>query len=100
MNTSHTILSEATSASGIYVGMTRGRDTNYLHIVAKNLTEAKAQFIEAVDRDRADRGLDHATAQAVKAVRGLVADGPVQLVTDELARLDREAERAQRQAER
>ena len=33
-------------------------------------------------------------------MRGLIADGPVRLVTDELARLDHEAERAERAAER
>ena len=97
---SHTVLSEATSAAGIYVGMTRGRETNRLHVVAEDMAEARVQFIEAMKRELADRGLDHATAQAVEAVRGLVADGPVKLVTDELARLDHEAERAQRQAER
>ena len=100
VTTSHTVLSEATSAAGVYVGMTRGREANRLHVVAENLADAKAQFIEAMEREPADRGLDHATAQAVEAVRGLVADGPVRLVTDELTRLDEEAERAHRQAQR
>ncbi len=100
VDTSHTILSEATSAAGVYVGMTRGRETNRLHVIAANLADARAQFIEALERDPADRGLDHATQQATEAVRGLVADGPVRLVTEELARLDHEAERAERQAER
>ncbi|MGP5055238.1 hypothetical protein ACTXJ3_09155 [Brachybacterium paraconglomeratum] len=100
VDASHTILSEATSAAGVYVGMTRGRDTNRLHVVAADMADARAQFIEAMERDPADRGLDHASQQAAEAVRGLTADGPVRLVTDELARLDREAERAERQAER
>lgn len=100
VDTSHTILSEATSAAGVYVGMTRGRKTNQLHIVAENLADARAQFIEAMERDPADRGLDHATAQAVEAVRGLIPDGPVRLVTDELARLGQEAKRAEQQAQR
>ncbi|WP_436327146.1 MobF family relaxase [Brevibacterium sp. FAM 27836] len=100
VNTSHTILSEATSAAGVYVGMTRGREMNRLHVVAEDMADARAQFIEAMERDRADRGLDHATRAAQEAVRGLTADGPVRLVTDELARLDREAERAERAAER
>lgn len=100
VNASHTILSEATSAAGVYVGMTRGREQNHLHIVAENLADARAQFLEAMERDRADRGLDHATRQAVEAIRGIVKDGPVRLVTEELARLDQETERAQQQAER
>ncbi|WP_087015916.1 MULTISPECIES: MobF family relaxase [Microbacteriaceae] len=100
VTTSHTFLSEATSAAGVYVGMTRGRETNRLHVVADNISDARARFIEAMERDPADRGLDHATAQAVEAVRSLITDGPVKLVTEELARLDREAVRAQSQAER
>lgn len=100
VQTSHTVLSEATSAAGVYVGMTRGRETNRLHVVAKNMAEARAQFTEAMERDPADRGLDHATQLAAEAVRGLIADGPVKVVTEELARLDHEAERAEQQAER
>ncbi len=100
VTTSHAVLSEAMSAAGVYVGMTRGREANRLHVVAESMADARAQFIEAMERDPADRGLDHATAQAVEAVRGLISDGPVRLVTDELTRLDQEAERAQRQAER
>ncbi len=100
VDASHTVLSEATSAAGVYVGMTRGRETNRLHIVAEDMADARAQFVDAMERDPADRGLDHATQQAAEAVRGLTADGPVRLVTNDLARLDREAERAERAAER
>ncbi|MGP5307063.1 MobF family relaxase [Brachybacterium alimentarium] len=100
VDASHTLLSEATSAAGVYVGMTRGRQTNRLHVVAEDMADARAQFIDAMERDPADRGLDHATRQAAEAIRGLTADGPVRLVTDELARLDHETERAQRAADR
>ena len=100
VDASHTVLSETTSAAGVYVGMTRGRQTNRLHIVAANLADARAQFVTAMERDPADRGLDHATAQAAEAVQGLIADGPVRLGTDELARLDHEVERAEQAAQR
>ena len=100
VDASHTVLTEATSAAGVYVGMTRGRETNRLHVVATDMADARARFIEAMDRDPADRGLDHATAQAAEAVQGLVSDGPVRLVVDELDRLDHEAEHAQRAAQR
>ena len=100
VDASHTILSETTSAAGVYVGMTRGLETNRLHVIAQDMADARALFIEAMERDPADRGLDHATTQGVEAVQGLVADGPVRLVTDELARLDQEVERAERAAER
>ncbi|MFT3860053.1 hypothetical protein [Micropruina sp.] len=100
VDASHTMLSEATSAAGVYVGMARGCDDNHLHVVAEDLAGARAQFIEAMERDPADRGLDHATAQAIDAGLGLVADGPAQLVTDELTRLTAEAAHAERTAER
>ncbi|MCR2586345.1 hypothetical protein NSP39_23970, partial [Salmonella enterica] len=48
----------------------------------------------------ADRGLADATERAAEAVRGLVADGPVKLVNDEVVRLLRDAERAERTAEK
>ncbi|WP_447589056.1 AAA family ATPase [Microbacterium lacticum] len=99
VSASHTVLTDATSAAGVYVGMTRGREANRLHIVAKNMTAARSRFIEAMERDPADRGLDHAAQQAAETVRGLVPDGPVKLVTEELARLDQEAERAHQEAE-
>ncbi len=92
---SHTILTDATSAAGVYVGMTRGREQNVLHIVAENQADAKAQFDEAMERDRADRGLTHATERATQAVRGLVDDGPVRLVQTERARLTQVIERAE-----
>ncbi|UOR02461.1 AAA family ATPase [Leucobacter allii] len=99
VGTSHTFLTEATSAAGVYVGMTRGREQNRLHVIAESMSDARAQFVAAMERDPADRGLDHATTQATEAVRGIVKNGPIQRVTEELARLNREAERAERQAE-
>lgn len=91
---------EATSAAGVYVGMTRGRQTNRLRIVAAEMADARARFIEAMERDPADGGLEHAIAQAAEAVRGLGSDGPVRQVVEELAQLDQEAERAEQAAER
>lgn len=97
---SHTVLGEQMSGAAVYVGMTRGRSTNTLHVVADDMADARAQFIEAMERDRADRGLADATERAAEAVRGLVAEGPVSMVNAEIARLVREAERAERKAER
>ncbi|MCX7522730.1 AAA family ATPase [Microbacterium sp. STN6] len=97
---SHTVLTDATSAASVYVGMTRGRDTNLLHIVAENRADARAQFIEAMERDRADRGLTDATRRATEDVRGLIADGPVKLVNDEIATLTRQAQDAEQRTER
>ena len=95
---SHTILTDATSAAGVYVGMTRGREQNLLHVVAESQEQAREQFIAAMERDRADRGLADATERAAEAVRGLVNDGPVRLVQTERARLTQLIERAEQHA--
>ena len=95
---SHTVLSDALDASGVYVAMTRGRDTNHLHVVAAGLDDACEQFVLALERDRADRGLVAATLAAREAVAGLTADGPVHVVATERARLAAQIEHADQQA--
>lgn len=97
---SHTVLGDQMGGAAVYVGMTRGRETNTLHVVAESMADARAQFIEAMERDRADRGLADATERAAEAVRGLVADGPASMVNDEIARLVREAARAEARAKK
>ncbi|WP_193084330.1 MobF family relaxase [Brevibacterium aurantiacum] len=97
---SHTILTDATSAAGVYVGMTRGREQNVLHVVAENQADARAQFIEAMERDRADRGLADATRRAVEEVAGLTENGPARFVNDEITALIQRAATARAQAER
>ena len=99
VNEAHTILTDVLDVAAVYVGMTRGREQNQLHVVAANLPDARQQFIEAMHRDRANRGLAAATQAAKEATRGLTGDGPVTLVNTEIARLDHEAEHAERQAE-
>src|SRR5699024_9496594 len=56
------LLESSISAAGVYVGATRGRCDNTIHIVADDLEDAKAQFMATMNRDRADRGLDQARA--------------------------------------
>ena len=97
---SHTILTDQASAAGVYVGMTRGRESNVLHVAAESQADARAQFIEAMERDRADRGLADATRRAVEEVAGLVENGPVRFVNDEITALDKRAATAEAQAAR
>ena len=78
--------------------MTRARDTNRLHIVAADLDDAREQFVLALERDRADRGLAAATQTAREAVTGLTTDGPVKVVNTERVRLTQLIEHADRQA--
>ena len=94
----HTVLSDALDGSGLYVGMTRGRHRNTLHVVAADLDDAREQFTTALQRDRADRGLTDATRAARQAVSGLVDDGPVALVNAERARLRERIETAHQEA--
>lgn len=95
---SHTILTDAMSGAAVYVGMTRGADENVLHFIAENTAEARAQFIDAIERDRADRGLTAATQQAAEAVWGLVDDGPVKIANTEIAALTQQAAHAEQRA--
>ncbi len=81
------MLSDALDGAGLYVGMTRGRLQNTLHVVAPDLDDAREQFATALQRDRADRGLTAATRAAREAVTGLAPDGPVTFVNAERARL-------------
>jgi hypothetical protein len=59
-----TSVGSATSAGGLYVGATRGRYDNTLHLVAENREDARMQLVAALGRDRADRGLEVARARA------------------------------------
>ena len=95
---SHTILSDGIYGAAVYVGMTRGRGENALHVVAESRAEARSQFIDAMERDHADRGLADATERATEAVRGLVEDGPVKLVNTRITELIQDAEKAERRA--
>lgn len=96
----HTVLGDALDAPGVYVGMTRGRQVNRLHVVSADVDDARAQFVAALERDRADRGLTAATATAGEAVAALIADGPVLVVNMERARLAGQIKRAGQQAAR
>jgi hypothetical protein len=97
---SHTVLTDALDAAGMYVGMTRGRNMNRLHIVAADLDDAREQFTAALERDRADRGLEVATQAAHEAVAGLTAHGPVRMVNLERARLIQQIKHASQQADK
>jgi len=59
-----TWVADATTAAGLYVGATRGRYANALHVVATDLDQASDRIVAAMGRDRTDRGLDVARDQA------------------------------------
>jgi exodeoxyribonuclease V alpha subunit len=64
----HLLIGETTGAASAYVGMTRGRHSNTAHLVADNLDQARAQWIEVFGRDRADLGPAHAAERALDAI--------------------------------
>jgi exodeoxyribonuclease V alpha subunit len=64
----HAVIGEHTGAAAAYVAMTRGRDSNTAHLVAENIEDARAQWVETFSRDRADLGPAHARHQAIEAL--------------------------------
>lgn len=62
------VIGEATGAAAAYVGMTRGRNRNTAHLVAENLDEARAQWVDVFSRDRADLGPGHAAQTAAEDI--------------------------------
>lgn len=65
------LMEEGMSGGGAYVGATRGRDDNTIHIVAEDADEARAKFIRIMGTDRADRGLEAARADLAAELAGL-----------------------------
>ena len=64
VDVAHLALSEKTSAASAYVGMTRGRHHNVAHLVAESIDEARSQWVDIFNRDRADLGPNHAAERA------------------------------------
>ncbi|MGO1539884.1 MAG: MobF family relaxase [Leucobacter sp.] len=95
---SHTVLGDGLDGAGTYVGMTRGRAHNTLHLIAANVDDAREQFVQAVGRDRADRGLEAATLDAQTAIQGIITNGPVAVVTAERERLTAAIKRAEQES--
>jgi len=58
-----TVLDKHTSAAAAYVGMTRGRTANTVHLVAEDLDDARVQWIDAAGRGRPDLGIAAARQQ-------------------------------------
>ena len=60
----HLALGETTGAASAYVGMTRGRHRNTAHLIAESLDDARGQWVDIFNRDRADLGPGHAAERA------------------------------------
>jgi conjugative relaxase-like TrwC/TraI family protein len=64
VDSAHLALGEASGAASVYVGMTRGRHRNVAHLVAETVDDARSQWVDVFDRDRADLGPRHAAERA------------------------------------
>jgi zona occludens toxin (predicted ATPase) len=67
------VLSDATDAAAVYVGLTRGRYSNTVHIIAGTVDQAREQWVQAAGRNRADLGLDQARAATRAEARNYTA---------------------------
>lgn len=68
----HGMFDDSTSAQALYVGATRGRDQNTLHVVAGGIDEARVLFTDALNRESGDRGVETARRAARRDVDGIV----------------------------
>ena len=64
VDSAHLALGETTGAASAYVGMTRGRHRNIAHLVAESVDDARSQWVDVFNRDRADLGPRHAAERA------------------------------------
>ena len=64
VGSAHLALGETTGAASAYVGMTRGRHHNVAHLVAESADDARTQWVDVFNRDRADPGPNHAAERA------------------------------------
>jgi exodeoxyribonuclease V alpha subunit len=62
----HLALGEITGAASAYVAMTRGRESNAVHLVAENLNDARQQWVLTFARNRADLGPAYAATLAAE----------------------------------
>jgi exodeoxyribonuclease V alpha subunit len=64
VDSAHLALGETTGAASAYVAMTRGRHRNVAHLVAESIDDARSQWVDVFNRDRADLGPAHAAERA------------------------------------
>ncbi|MBL5975594.1 MAG: hypothetical protein D3X82_18105 [Candidatus Leucobacter sulfamidivorax] len=98
VGTAHTILSDEVTAAGAYVGLTRGRAANVLHVVGYDMNDARAQFADAFERDGADQGIEAAQEQVRRDLEGIDISEDRTRITERIEQLTHTNERAERNA--
>lgn len=66
-DSAHLVLDEHSSAQAAYVGMTRGRSANTVHVLAEDTEQARELWIGAAGRGRPDLGVEAARREAEQA---------------------------------
>lgn len=66
----HGIVTGSSSASAVYVSATRGRESNSLHVVAETRLQARDLFVDAMNREAGDRGVEAKRAGANRDLQG------------------------------
>lgn len=94
----HGIVAESTSAQALYVAATRGREHNAVHIVAGDVDQARATFVDAMGRESGDRGLDSARDAAARDLSGVLLPHDVAQPAQEDAMTDPTREHEHRDA--
>ncbi|MBG6095846.1 MobF family relaxase [Nocardioides luteus] len=89
VSVAHVAVGTHTTASSAYVGMTRGRDRNVAHLVADSIEDARRQWVEVFDRDRADLGPAHAAQRAAEDIERYGSVGPRRRAGRHIVRQDR-----------
>lgn len=72
----HTLLTQGTDGAGLYVGLTRGRESNTLHLVAGDLGAARDVWTDAMQRDPGDHGLHRARRDLNRQLGGYQPAAP------------------------
>lgn len=70
----HVVVSDHLDAAGLYVGATRGKHENLVHVVATDAVDARAQVRDVILRDRSDRGVEAGIDSAWERLRDYSPD--------------------------
>lgn len=86
----HGVVTDASSASAVYVAATRGREANTLHVVAESPEQAREVFVDAMGRESGDRGIEHARQVAHRDLDGLTGSRAASHGTINTASIERD----------
>lgn len=82
---SHVLINEdEMNGSALYVGLTRGRAHNQVHIVSSSPEEAVIMLTDIMHKDGADKGVDKASKDALNRLETYNTNGPALITRNQL----------------